>query len=101
MSGSGLVSRAFDLVDFPSRAAQKCIAAFLAFVAIVMPITFKHGLEAYAQHQAANLERQVVAPMLYELARPYANSSVPTHADGRHVRSTGPTRRRKTSGTTG
>ena len=67
---TNLVGDLFEQLDFPVKKIAKGAAATLLGMAVVMPITFRHGLIAYAQHVAAHYEQTIVTPMLARLPRP-------------------------------
>ena len=78
--GAELVARVLGLPEIPDRAVRRIIGYFLMTMALVMPITFRHGLELYAQRESQVIIHRFIDPMLARLSQlsPAGGASYPT-----------------------
>ena len=74
--GDNLVGHALDGAGLPSHAIQHGCALFLAVMMVAFPITFRHGIVAYAQREARELTKVI------EQAVPKAHTADPSTRAG-------------------
>lgn len=74
--GAELVAQVLGLPDIPVRIVRKVIAGFIVVMALSMPITFGHGIELYAQREAAQITARFLDPMLKAI-QPQSTDSTP------------------------
>ena len=65
--GAELIARVLGLPEVPVRAVQRTTSLFLIAMALSMPITFRHGLELFAQQKAQEIEHQFIDPLMTQL----------------------------------
>lgn len=86
--GAQLIARVLGLPDIPMRAVRRTIGLFLLAMAIAMPVTFRHGIELYANQESQRIVKQWLNPMLARLQNQVDHSNTPTTIDRSAKRTT-------------
>jgi hypothetical protein len=67
--GAQLVAWVLGLPEVPVRLVRRLIAGFLIAMMVAMPITFRHGIELFAQREAQQWAHKLIDPLMTQLQR--------------------------------
>jgi hypothetical protein len=79
--GAEIVAKVLGLPELPSRRIRQAMGAGMLVAAIAFPVTFRHGIELYAQREARQITQRLIDPLLQQLAR-----STPPAVGGKNTR---------------
>lgn len=66
--GAEVVARVLGFGELPTRRLRRAVGGGLLVMAVAMPVTFRHGLELYAQREGQQITQRFIDPMLQRLA---------------------------------